>query len=220
MSSMPAIRIVLVDDHTLVRAGIRALVEAIPGAQIVAEADNGREAVALARQHEPDLVVMDISMKELNGIEATEAIVAAAPAAKVLMLSMHAAPEFVRRAMKAGASGYVVKDSVPTELRMAIEALMRDEVYLSPRVSRHLVSALSEANGASTLESLTLRQREVLQMIAEGKSTKEIAATLEVSTKTVETHRAALMVRLGIRDIAGLVKYAARHHLVNLDHDD
>ena len=211
-------RILLVDDHTLVRAGIRSLVEAIDGMQIVAEADNGREAIALCRQHQPDLVIMDISMKELNGIEATEAMMGACEGVKVLILSMHAAEEFVRRAMKAGAWGYMVKDSVPMELRMALEALGRGEMYVSPRVSRHLVNALNErGNGSSSLELLTLRQREVLQMIAEGKNTKEIAAALQVSTKTVETHRAALMARLGIRDVAGLVIYAARNKLVSLD---
>ena len=212
-------RILLVDDHVLVRAGIRALVEAIEGTQIVAEADNGREAIALCRRHQPDLIIMDISMKELNGIEATEAMVNACEGAKVLILTMHAAEEFVRRAMKAGAWGYMVKDSVPMELRMAIEALARGEMYVSPRVSRHLVSAMNErgGTGASSLELLTLRQREVLQMIAEGKNTKEIAAALQVSTKTVETHRAALMARLGIRDVAGLVIYAARNNLVSLD---
>jgi DNA-binding NarL/FixJ family response regulator len=217
---MNPIRILLADDHTLVRAGIRALVEGIEGSQIVAEAANGREAIALAKAHLPDLVIMDISMKELNGIEATEAIIAEMPDTKILILSMHAAEEFVRRAMRAGASGYVVKDSVPMELRMAIEALGRGEMYVSPRVSRHLVSALSPAGSSSSdssLTALTLRQRQVLQMIAEGKSTKEIAVALEVSAKTIETHRAAIMARLGIRDIAGLVMFAARNHLVTLD---
>jgi DNA-binding NarL/FixJ family response regulator len=213
---MTAMRIVLVDDHTLVRAGIRALIEAIEGLQIVAEGANGLEAVALCQQHAPDLVVMDISMREMNGIEATEAVLAACPGTKVLVLSMHDAQEFVRRAMRAGASGYVVKDSLPLELRLAIEAVSRGQVYLSPRVSRHLVSALG-GGGESPLDALTLRQREVLQMIAEGKSTKEIAAALDLSAKTIETHRAAVMARLGIRDIAGLVMYAARNHLVTLD---
>ena len=217
---MAAIRVLLVDDHILVRAGIRALVEGIEGATIVAEAANGREAIALAKAHAPDLVIMDISMRELNGIEATQAIVAEVPSTRVLILSMHSAEEFVRRAMKVGASGYVVKDSVPMELRLAVEALMRGEIYLSSRVSRHVVSALTgevRRGEESSLESLTLRQREVLQMIAEGKSTREIAAALAVSVKTVETHRAALMERLGIFDIAGLVMYAARNHLVTLD---
>ena len=219
---MNRLRILLVDDHTLVRAGIRALVETIEGTQIVAEAANGLEAIALAREHRPDLVIMDISMTVLNGIEATEAIVVAAPGAKVLILSMHADEQFVQRAMKAGASGYVVKDSVPMELRLAIEALMRGEVYLSSRVSRHVVSALTKrgGEGKSSLEALTLRQRQVLQMIAEGKSTREIANALAVSVKTIETHRSALMERLGIFDVAGLVMFAARNNLVSLDRHD
>ena len=218
---MSQIRILLVDDHTLVRAGIRALLEAIEATQIVAEAANGLEAIALAKAHRPDLVIMDISMKELNGIEATEAIVAEIPSTKVLILSMHAAEEFVRRAMKAGASGYVVKDSVPMELRMAIEALMRGDVYLSSRVSRHVVSALTAGvELESALEALTLRQREVLQMIAEGKSTREIGDALGVSVKTVETHRSALMARLGIFDIAGLVMFAARNKLVSIERSE
>jgi DNA-binding NarL/FixJ family response regulator len=159
-------------------------------------------------------------MKEMNGIEATQALVAELPSVKVLILSMHAAEEFVRRAMKAGASGYVVKDSVPMELRLAIDALARGEMYVSPRVSRHLVTALNEGASQSSLEALTLRQREVLQMIAEGKGTKEIAAILGVSSKTVETHRAAIMSRLGIRDIPGLVMFAARKNLIALDSQD
>jgi len=219
VSAIHPIRILLVDDHVLVRAGIRGLIEDIPGTQIVAEAANGREAIAAAKQHKPDLVIMDISMKELNGIEATQAIINEVPGTKVLMLSMHSAEEFVRRSIKAGASGYVAKDSLPLELRMAIEALMRGEIYLSSRVSRHVVAAFAEPRpeGESSLDSLTLRQREVLQMIAEGKTTREMAQALDVSVKTVETHRAALMERLGIHDIAGLVRYAARNHLVSLD---
>ena len=220
MNATRPIRIVLVDDHVLVRAGIRGLIEDIPGAEIVAEAGNGREAIELAKQHRPDLVIMDISMTELNGIDATQILMNELPETKVLILSMHSAEEFVRRSIKAGASGYVAKDAVPLELRMAIEALMRGDMYLSPRVSHHVVTALGEARGdASSLDSLTLRQREVLQMIAEGKSTRDIAGALELSVKTVETHRAALMERLGIHDVAGLVRFAARNNLVSLDNN-
>ena len=216
------LRIVLVDDHTLVRAGIRTLLEGRTGVQIVAEAENGRDGAALAKTHAPDIVIMDISMRELNGIDATAQILAQAPRTRVLILSMHSAEEFVRRALRAGASGYLVKDSVPQELNLAIEALARGEIYLSSRVSRHLVTALAADPGEraeSSLESLTPRQREVLQLIAEGRSTKEIASVLDVSIKTVETHRAALMARLGIFDVAGLVVYAARNHLISLDGD-
>jgi DNA-binding NarL/FixJ family response regulator len=217
---MNPIRVLLADDHTLVLAGIRALVEEIEGVKIVAEAANGREAVAAAKAQRPDLVIMDISMKELNGIEATAQIKAALPATRILILSMHTTEDFVRRALKAGASGYLVKDSAPLELKMAIEAIMKDEIYLSSRVSRHLVSGLVQGRAdehEASLDSLTARQREILQMIAEGKSTKEIAFVLEVSVKTVETHRAGIMDRLRIRDVAGLVLYAVRHGLVSVE---
>ena len=220
---MSNIRILLADDHVLVLAGIRGLIEEIEGAQIIAEATNGREAVTLARQHRPDLVVMDISMKELNGIEATAQIKAELPDTRVLILSMHTTEDFVRRAIRAGASGYLVKDSAPLDLQMAIAAVMRNEIYLSPRISKHVVAGFLGGNGspeASSLDALTSRQREILQMVAEGKSTKEIAFALDVSVKTVETHRAALMERLDIRDVAGLVMYAVRHGLVSVDSTD
>ncbi len=218
--SQPPIRVVLVDDHTLVRAGIRTLLEGLERVLIVAEAANGRDAVALARLHRPELIVMDISMHEMNGIDATAQIMAEVPGTRVLILSMHSAEEFVRRALRAGAAGYLVKDSAPVELKLAVEALSRGDTYLSSRVSRHLVFALGGADSGerteSSLESLTPRQREVLQLIAEGRSTKEAAAQLDLSIKTVETHRAALMARLGIYDIAGLVKFAARHNLISI----
>jgi DNA-binding NarL/FixJ family response regulator len=220
---MSALRVLLCDDHTLVRAGIRALVLEVQEATIVAEAENGREAVALAKAHRPDLVVMDISMKELNGVEATAQIRADVPQARVLILSMHTTEDFVRRALKAGASGYLVKDSAPLELKLAIEAIRRGETYLSSRVSKALLSGLVDGRpteAESSLEALTPRQREILQLIAEGKSTKEIAFSLSVSVKTVETHRAALMDRLGIRDVAGLVVYAVRHKLISVDRTD
>jgi DNA-binding NarL/FixJ family response regulator len=217
---MTAIRVLLADDHNLVRAGIRALVEGIEGITIVAEADNGRDAVALAKAHRPELVVMDISMRELNGIEATAQIRTELPQTRVLILSMHTTEDFVRRALKAGASGYLVKDSAPLELKMAIEAIGRGETYLSSRVSKTLLSSLVDgrpAQSASSMDSLTPRQREILQLIAEGGSTKEIAFALSVSVKTIETHRAALMERLGIHDVAGLVVFAVRHHLISVD---
>ena len=220
---MNAIRVLLADDHALVLAGIRALVEELGDTRIVAEACNGRDAVALAKQHKPDLVVMDISMQELNGIEATTQIMAEVPATKVLILSMHTTEDFVRRAIKAGAAGYLVKDSAPLDLKMAIAAVLRGEIYLSPRVSRHVVSGFLHGKphqNESSMDALTARQREILQMIAEGKSTKQIAFQLEVSIKTVETHRAALMERLDIHDVAGLVLYAVRHGVISVDRTD
>ncbi len=191
------------------------------GVTIVAEASNGREAVALAKAKSPNLVLMDISMKELNGIEATVQIKAELPATQVVILSMHTTEDFVRRALKAGASGYLVKDSAPLELRMAIDAVMRGDNYVSSRVSRHLVSGVVQGRAEgkeSSIDSLTPRQREILQLIAEGRSTKDIAFTLKVSGKTVETHRAALMDRLGIHDVAGLVLYAVRQGLIDAEH--
>lgn len=214
------IRLLLADDHALVRAGIRVLVESIEGVTVVAEANNGREAVTLAREHKPDIVVMDITMSELNGIEAGAQIRAANATTRILILSMHTSEEFVRRAMAAGMSGYLVKDSAPLELKLAIEAVMRGEMYLSSRIARHLVTRpgrVGQPASEAPLDALTPRQREILQMIAEGESTKQIAFTLKLSVKTVETHRAALMDRLGIHDLAGLVIYAVRHKLVSVD---
>ena len=220
---MSLIRVLLADDHALVMAGIRSLVEEQGNTQVVAEASNGREAVALTLQHKPDLVIMDISMKDLNGIEATAQIMAVMPSTRVLILSMHTTEDFVRRAIKAGAVGYLVKDSAPLDLKMAITAVLSGEIYLSPRVSKQIVSGVLHgplAQNEPSMDLLTARQREILQLIAEGKSTKEIAFQLNVSVKTVETHRSALMDRLGIHDIAGLVLYAVRHGLISVDRAD
>jgi len=215
------VRILLADDHNLVRAGIRALLQEIEGATIVAEADNGRDAVALAKRHQPDLAILDISMQDLNGIEALARIRSAGLRTRVLVLSMHTTQEFVRRALSAGADGYIVKDSAPLELRLAIEAVLRGESYISPRVSRLLVESYVRSGQApeSSLDALTGRQREILQRIAEGRSTKEIAHALDVSVKTVESHRACVMERLGIRDVAGLVIFAVRNRLVSVERD-
>lgn len=216
---MSTVRVLLADDHALILAALRLLVERIEGLKVVAEAFNGRDAIALAREHRPDLVIMDISMRELNGIEATSLIKAEMPGSHVLILSSHTTEEFVHRAIKAGASGYIVKDSLPHELSDAIRAVMRGDCYLSSSVSKHLVAGFvrGSATQESSLALLTARQREILQMVAEGKSTKKIAHVLGLSVKTVETHRAALMERLDIRDVAGLVLFAVRHGLVSVD---
>lgn len=217
---MSTVRVLLADDHALVRAGVRALLEEIDGVAVVAEASDGRAAVALACVHRPNIVVMDISMPELNGIDAALQMKVECPETRVLLLSMHASDEFVQRAMKAGIAGYLVKNSAPLELRVAIETLMRGETYLTPRISQQVVAAFAPrtaAEGTSRIELLTPRQREILQLLAEGKSTKSMAFLLGLSVKTVETHRAALMDRLGIHDLAGLVIYAVRHKLVGLE---
>ena len=211
--------ILIADDHAIIVAAMHMLIERMEGVKVVAQAHSGREAVALARSLRPDLVVMDISMKDLNGIDATAQIKEHLPETRVLILSSHSSEDFVRRAIRAGAAGYLLKGSLPAELTAAIAAILAGNTYLSPSISHHVMSGLGEsgARDASPLDALTARQREVLQMIAEGKSTKEIAFALELSVKTAETHRAAIMERLGIHDVAGLVLFAARHGLVELD---
>ena len=211
--------ILLADDHALIVSAMRMLVERMEGVKVVAEAHSGREAVALASRHQPDLVVMDISMADLNGIDATAQIKEALPGTRVLILSSHSTGDFVRRAIRAGAEGYLLKGSLPSELAAAIAAILDGNTYLSPSISHHVMSGLRDAGEGtgSPLDALTARQREVLQMIAEGKSTKEIAFALDLSVKTAETHRAAIMDRLGIHDLAGLVLFAARHGLVDIE---
>ncbi|HKS37449.1 MAG TPA: response regulator transcription factor [Verrucomicrobiae bacterium] len=213
---MKPIRVLLADDHTLVRAGIRSLAERIPGVQVVGEAANGREALDLIRSQRPDLVVMDITMAGLNGLEAAARVSKEFPAVKIIILSMHANEEYVLQALRAGAAGYLLKDAATTELDIALQAVARGETYLSPAISKRVIeSFLRQGGNPDPLAQLTPRQREILQLIAEGKSTKEIAFTLKLSVKTVETHRAQLMERLEIRDVAGLVRYAMRTGLIS-----
>jgi DNA-binding NarL/FixJ family response regulator len=215
-------RVLIADDHALVVGAMRLMIERIEGVKVVAEAYNGRDAVALAHTHRPDLVVMDISMTGLNGIEATAQIKEALPQTRVLILSSHSTEDFVRRAIRAGAEGYLIKGSMPAELAAAIASILQGNTYLSPSISHHVMSGLRDPAepDRSPLDALTPRQREVLQLIAEGKSTKEIAFALDLSVKTAETHRAAIMDRLAIHDIAGLVLFAARHGLVEIDRGD
>jgi DNA-binding NarL/FixJ family response regulator len=214
---MTPVRVLLADDHALVRAGIRALLEGLEGVTVVAEAGNGSEVLELARKHCPDVVLLDISMPGLGGLEASALLKQELPEVRVVMLSMHANEEYVLQALRAGASGYMLKDSATAELELALQAVMQGETYLSPRISKQMVEGYVQRVGAEqpAADNLTPRQRQVLQLIAGGHSTKEIAYHLELSVKTVETHRAQLMDRLQIRDIAGLVKYAIRNGLVS-----
>ena len=217
---MTPFKILLVDNHTLVRAGIRALVEQIPNVLVVGEAGDGREALKLVEQYRPHLVLMDITMPVMNGLEATVRLVKDFPGTRVVMLSVHTDEEYVLQALRAGAAGYLLKDAGRAELEIAVAAVARGETYLSPAVSRHVVGDYVRRTGSGLegrLETLTPRQREILQLIAEGKSTKEIASVLDVSVKTVETHRAQLMERLDIHDVAGLVRYAIRTGVVTAD---
>ena len=216
---MKPIRILLADDHTLVRAGICSLIKNMEGTEVIAEAGDGREALRLVRTHRPDVVLMDVAMPGLNGLEATARIAKKFPHVRVIILSMHINEEYVLQALRAGAAGYLVKGADAAELEIAIRAVARGETYLSPTVSKHVVTDyIQRISGETTsLELLTPRQREVLQLIAEGYSTKKIARTLKISVKTVETHRMQLMERLDIHDIAGLVRYAIRVGLVKPD---
>ncbi len=216
---MKTIRILLADDHTLVRAGIRSLIQALPGIQVVAEAGDGREALTLIEMHQPDVALLDIAMPGLNGLEVAAQVADNYPFVRVMILSMHATEEYVLRALRAGASGYLLKDADTAELELAISAVTRGETYLSPAVSKHVTEYIRRVGeeAHSTLERLTPRQREVLQLVAEGHTTQEIARMMNLSTKTVETHRTQLMERLDIHDIAGLVRYAVREGLVILE---
>lgn len=214
------LKILLADNHTLVRAGIRALLEQIPDVVVVGEAADGREAIKLVERYRPNLVFMDITMPVMNGLEATVRIVKEFPQTRVVMLSVHTDEEYVLQALRSGAAGYLLKDAGRAELEIAVAAVARNETYLSPAVSRHVVGDYVRRTGGGSenrLDSLTPRQREILQLIAEGKSTKEIASILDVSVKTVETHRAQLMERLDIHDVAGLVRYAIRTGIVTAD---
>lgn len=215
---MSVIRVLLADDHSLVRAGFRNMLENLDVVDVIAEADDGRQALALIEEHRPDVVLMDIAMPGLNGLEAATRVREAFPGVRVVILSMHANEEYILQALNVGAAGYLLKDADPAELELAVKAAARGDTYLSPQVSRQVADYVRRTGGKSSLfERLTSRQREVLQLIAEGYTSREIAHQLDISVKTVETHRANLMERLDIRDIAGLVRYAIRTGLVSLE---
>jgi DNA-binding NarL/FixJ family response regulator len=215
---MTAVRVLLADDHTLVRAGLRKLLESIAGFAVVGEAGDGTTLLALAHDLQPQLVLMDIAMPGLNGLEATARLLKSWPNIRVLILSMHQNEEYVRQALRHGAVAYLLKDAAPLELELALNAVLRGETYLSPAVSKGVVQDYVQRLRGEPVpaEALSPRQREVLQLIAEGQSTKEIARRLNLSVKTVETHRSGLMRQLDIHEIAGLVRYAMRCGLVSL----
>lgn len=212
---MASLRVLLVDDHALVRAGIRSLLRDIEGIEVVGEAADGAEALAIAGRERPDAVLLDIAMKGMSGLETAARFRELHPGVKVLILSMHASEEYVLQALRAGVVAYLIKDSATAELELALRSVARGETYLSPAISRQVVEGYVQRVGAGAGDDpLTPRQREVLKRVAEGRSTKEIAFDLGLSVKTVETHRAQIMERLGIRDVAGLVRYAMRTGLV------
>jgi DNA-binding NarL/FixJ family response regulator len=213
---MSPVRVVLADDHVLVRAGIRMLLENLDGVSVVAEAADGVEALQRVEATAPDLVVMDIAMPRSNGLDTTAQIKSAFPAVRVMLLSMYVSEEHVLQAMRVGASAYLLKDSAPAELELAVRAVMRGDNYLSPPVSKQVVESYRQRTQASSrpVDLLTPRQREILLMTAKGHPTREIADLLKLSVKTVEAHRAQLMARLDIHDVPGLVRYAIRTGLV------
>jgi DNA-binding NarL/FixJ family response regulator len=208
-------RVILAEDHALVRAGIRALLDGLPDVSVVAEAGDGREAMQLARELSPDVVLMDISMPLMNGLEAAERMSKELPDVRVIIVSMHANEEYVWHALRTGAAGYLLKGANASELGIALAAVARGETYLSPSVSKSVAEYMHHVgDGPTSLGRLTPRQREVLQLIAEGHTNREIAALLGISIKTVETHRTQLMDTLDIHDVTGLVRFALRVGLI------
>jgi len=215
---MTPIRVLIADDHALVRAGIRALVERIDNVVVVGEAGKGSEALDLVRQLGPDLILLDITMPDGNGFEVLDQVTKLYPEIKVIVLTVHEAGEYALRAVREGAAGYLPKSAASIELEQAIQTVIRGERYISPETAQNTIfEVTNRATKRDLLATLSPRQREVLRLIAEGKTTKQIAQVLEISVKTVETHRAQLMERLGIHDVAGLVRYAIIVGLIEVE---
>ncbi len=215
---MNPIRVLIADDHALVRAGIRALVERIDGVVVVGEAGKGSEALELVRQFGPDLILLDITMPDGNGFEVLDQVTKYYPEIRVIVLTVHEAGEYALRAVREGAAGYLPKSAASIELEQAIQTVIRGERYISPETAQNTIfEVTNRATKRDLLATLSPRQREVLRLIAEGKTTKQIAQVLEISVKTVETHRAQLMERLGIHDVAGLVRYAIIVGLIEVE---
>jgi DNA-binding NarL/FixJ family response regulator len=211
------IRVLIADDHTVVAEGLKHVIEAQPDMEVIALVSDGREAVRMAQEVAPDIVLMDLSMPELNGADATRAIQARDPKCRVIVLSMYSDREYVRRALKAGAAGYVVKRSAAKEVVEAIRAVHAGQRYLSPKVADVVIDDYAADAHDDPLAKLSAREREVLQLLAEGNTGAQIAERLSLSQKTVETYRARLVEKLGIRDLAGLVRFAIQRGLVSLD---
>jgi DNA-binding NarL/FixJ family response regulator len=213
---MAKVKLALIDDHKIVRDGLKALLRNMDMFEIVAEGDNGHEAVEMADNPDIDVFLMDVAMPLLNGLDATEKIVAKRPDARIIILSMHATDDYVRRALSRGASGYMIKNMVPSELEQGVLKVAAGGVYLSPSIKLRIGHPESPSHAAE-VESLTARQRDILLALADGMSTREMAESLSISAKTVETHRSQLMQKLNIFDVPGLVKFAIRHGMVSVD---
>ena len=214
---MKSIRVLIADDHALVRAGIRALVEKIEGVVVVGEAGKGSEALELAKELKPNLMLLDITMPDGGGFVVLDHVTKKYPDIKVIVLTVHDAGEYAIRALREGAAGFLPKSAASIELEQAIETVIRGEVYISPGTSRKTLLEYGKGTKRDLLATLSPRQREVLRLIAEGRTTKQIAQLLEISVKTVETHRAQLMERLDIHDVAGLVRYAIIVGLIEVE---
>lgn len=219
MQNDKMIKVIIADDHMIVKDGLRSLLEKQPDMEVVAEADNGRAALKYVKELSPEVVIMDIGMRELNGIDATRQIVKISPGIKVLALSMYSDKRFVKEMLKAGASGYMLKDSAFKEFIDAIRVIVDNKIYISPSVAGvvmddYLGNSLERDGSIRTL--LTSRELEVLQLLAEGKSTKQIALSLNLSTKTIESHRNKVMQKIDVSNIADLTKYAIREGIVSL----
>jgi DNA-binding NarL/FixJ family response regulator len=219
VASSKRLRILLADDHTVVRKGLRLLLESVPEFEVIADAASGREAVTLAEQHRPGVVVMDVAMPELNGIEAARQIMAKLPATAIVFLSMHGDESYVLRALKAGARGYLLKDSAEYDLIQAVKAVSEGKAFFSPAISKMLVEdymrQMRERGVEDSFELLTTREREVLQLLAEGKSNKEAASLLNLSLYTVETHRSNIFQKLNLHSQAELILYAIRKGVIS-----
>jgi DNA-binding NarL/FixJ family response regulator len=217
---MTPIRVLIADDHALVRAGIRALVEKIEGVVVVGEAGKGSEALELVKDLRPNLILLDITMPDGGGFEVLDQVTKKYPEIRVIVLTVHEAGEYAIRALREGAAGFLPKSAASTELELAIQTVVRGESYISPETSRKTLLEIGKGTTKrDLLATLSPRQREVLRLIAEGRTTKQIAHVLEISVKTVETHRAQLMERLGIHDVAGLVRYAIIVGLIEVDNE-
>ncbi|WP_150772532.1 response regulator transcription factor [Pseudomonas fluorescens] len=213
--------LLLVDDHSLIRAGVRALVLDLPGYAVIGEANDGSQLLAMVEHLSPDIVLLDISMKQTGGLEALQQLKRVRPHSKVLILSMHTDPALIMQALESGAHGYLLKDTTATELEHALEALRNGERYLSPAIAHTVITQALTRNqknpDPADSHNLTARQLEILRLIVRGKSTREIANGLGLSVKTVETHRSQIMKRLQIYDVAGLVLFAVREQIISLD---
>ncbi len=216
---MNKLRVLLADDHIVMRSGLRALLERQANLEVVGECENGRETVELAASLRPDVVVMDVGMPLLNGIEATKAIVSKHPTTAVVILSMHADESYVMRALKAGARGYLLKDSAAADLISAIQAISKGKSFFSPKVSHILaedyIRVLKQKGAVDSYDLLTDREREILQLLAEGKANKEVATSLNISPYTVETHRGHILQKLNLHNPAELVLYAIRKGVIS-----